>query len=576
MTSTTSSLMPTTSSTTSLVAGVDNDLDNGRCHSRRPPSTCTDTVGIALVVADVELDICAEYGVFGLGSRPWCLQQCRRSRRAPRTSGAPRLIGTRLGVYRTTSRTRSPAATAHFRSDGAQAHMGLIWHPPARRFPRLNWPRRDSHANDHFAPLLETDPYINAPLHQTPRFASTASRGDGTRSDILRLLHHPVAPDSVPTPKHAAGAPSPAPLKNFSRRRFRCPWELASAGSPDESLVEIPVSYLLIIERRQTRFYFCVLQNAPQRSQCDTGLDFNNNLTRVFVLNFCFKLRGFDSTGPSIIEKSSNLETPSNPPTETIGKMLIRSDLLRHGRPELSSNLTCFFRLTMIYNGLLFLLVYDADYLQFVVGSLAGILFDLPAKFLRLAILQKPNSTLRLDVQGIYVEDWDFTRREDESIFKSISGLQVNLSISFFAGGNPGVDSVYGREYWLDSSLRRPAWSSDLNIHVLIQAFEGPLVIPGADSIQLGIFPSATTSRKGLSLHSRWAWALFPRITYFSVRCKGVEPFVSRSASISAALTRKFRLPPFCNDLDFPLRLPSGFQPTRAQDNLMNVPTPRI
>ncbi|KAJ7143432.1 hypothetical protein C8R43DRAFT_1130846 [Mycena crocata] len=89
--------MPTTLPTTSLVAGGGDDLDDGRCHSRRLPIFCADSGGIALVVGDVEYKVCAKYGVFRLGPRPRCLGQHRRPRRALGKFGAPRRTEIQLG-----------------------------------------------------------------------------------------------------------------------------------------------------------------------------------------------------------------------------------------------------------------------------------------------------------------------------------------------------------------------------------------------------------------------------------------------------------------------------------------------
>ncbi|KAJ7140159.1 hypothetical protein C8R43DRAFT_1131546 [Mycena crocata] len=133
--------MPATSSTISLVAGGSDDLDDGRCHSRLPPPTSTNTDAIALVAADVVLNISSE-------TRTRRLRQCRRSRRALGTFGAPRLNGTRLGMLQCIS---NALADPGGRTSDQTAHTflwGSFGSTPARRFPRLNLLQRGSHAPD--------------------------------------------------------------------------------------------------------------------------------------------------------------------------------------------------------------------------------------------------------------------------------------------------------------------------------------------------------------------------------------------------------------------------------------------
>ncbi|KAJ7143192.1 hypothetical protein C8R43DRAFT_1199790, partial [Mycena crocata] len=227
-TSTTSSPMPTTSSTTSLVAGGGDDLDNGRCHSRYSPSTRANTGGIVLVVANVELDVCAEWGG-SLSSDPDLAV----------SDGADALgaLSGPCSAHHNAPVTPSPTVTAHFGSGGKWDLWGSFA-TPARCFPRLNWPRRGSHAPIANMPLLGTG---YAPLRQPALAAPDGALQIKLRGELGFFFS--IWPVFTPSRRSRltgaySGGSLTSPLKNIPHRRFRCPWELSSASSPGESLVE--------------------------------------------------------------------------------------------------------------------------------------------------------------------------------------------------------------------------------------------------------------------------------------------------------------------------------------------------
>ncbi|KAJ7105392.1 hypothetical protein C8R43DRAFT_1140831 [Mycena crocata] len=215
-TSTTSSSTPTTSSTTSLIAGGGNDLDDGRCHSRQPPIARANTGSIALVVADGELkdpDLVISGGADGLSA----------------LSAQSAHLGT-VHLPRHAAMHRQCARRPQRRTPDETAPR-LLWGSfgtPAHHFPRLNLPRRGSHAPIANAPL----PGAGSQHHQPALAAHNSAIRIKPRVGLVQSVCYLAAPERTP-------ALTPL-LKNIPWRRFRCPWEVSSAGSPDESLVEAP------------------------------------------------------------------------------------------------------------------------------------------------------------------------------------------------------------------------------------------------------------------------------------------------------------------------------------------------
>ncbi|KAJ7093037.1 hypothetical protein C8R43DRAFT_1141887 [Mycena crocata] len=148
--------MPLPSSTTSLVAGGGDDLDDGRCHSRRPPILCADSGGIALVVGDVEFkdhDLTVSGGADGLGA-------------LSAESAHLGALGPGSEQRRNASLMRSPTATAHFGSESTRALMGT----PRPLFPtvelaptRFPRPDRKCIASGYPRHPLSTSPPIPPP-----------------------------------------------------------------------------------------------------------------------------------------------------------------------------------------------------------------------------------------------------------------------------------------------------------------------------------------------------------------------------------------------------------------------------
>ncbi|KAJ7143189.1 hypothetical protein C8R43DRAFT_1130971 [Mycena crocata] len=143
--------MPTTSSTTSFVAGGGDDLGNDNRLAFAPTLAASPS------------------------SSPTLNSIYAPSRGTPHPTvssgadglGAPSALSAHLGavgpvlVHRNALTTCSPTSAAHFGSDGAWAFIGFIWHPRPP-FPTVELARRGSHA-----------PIANAPLPVPPPLSTT-------------------------------------------------------------------------------------------------------------------------------------------------------------------------------------------------------------------------------------------------------------------------------------------------------------------------------------------------------------------------------------------------------------------
>ncbi|KAJ7143195.1 hypothetical protein C8R43DRAFT_954320 [Mycena crocata] len=220
--------MPTTSSTTSLVAGGGDDLDND-IHLAPAPTLAASSSSSPMSSSMFALS----GGVLELGPRPRCLRRRRRPRRALGIVSAPQQNGTLLGTPQCTSNALADC-------DGAlriRRQVGFMG-TPARCFPRLNWPRRGSHAPIANMPLLGTG---YAPLRQPALAAPDGALQIKLRGELGFFFS--IWPVFTPSRRSRltgaySGGSLTSPLKNIPHRRFRCPWELSSASSPGESLVE--------------------------------------------------------------------------------------------------------------------------------------------------------------------------------------------------------------------------------------------------------------------------------------------------------------------------------------------------
>ncbi|KAJ7165568.1 hypothetical protein C8R43DRAFT_1104177 [Mycena crocata] len=228
MTSTTSFSMPPTSSTASLIASGGDDLDDDDrlpsaptlAASPSPSPTSSSKSVPSRGSLDLNLILAVLGSTDGLGApSAWSAQFGARGADAAR---------------RNTSATRSLVATADFRSNGARNFLGFIRHPrplfPTVELVPTRFPRPDrkcatsGYALPSFlskgAPDTAYEPLITA----SPRLLRRTAYFGSSELYFFRL-----------TGAHSGGSPT-LPLENIPWRRFRFPWELYSAGLPDESL----------------------------------------------------------------------------------------------------------------------------------------------------------------------------------------------------------------------------------------------------------------------------------------------------------------------------------------------------
>ncbi|KAJ7165559.1 hypothetical protein C8R43DRAFT_1122268 [Mycena crocata] len=241
MTSTTSFSMPPTSSTASLIASGGDDLDDDDrlpsaptlAASPSPSPTSSSKSVPSRGSLDLNLILAVLGSTDGLGApSAWSAQFGARGADAAR---------------RNTSATRSLVATADFRSNGARNFLGFIRHPrplfPTVELVPTRFPRPDrkcatsGYALPSFlskgAPDTAYEPLITA----SPRLLRRTAYFGSSELYFFRLNLFAFAPSrcSRLTGAHSGGSPT-LPLENIPWRRFRFPWELYSAGLPDESL----------------------------------------------------------------------------------------------------------------------------------------------------------------------------------------------------------------------------------------------------------------------------------------------------------------------------------------------------
>ncbi|KAJ7165564.1 hypothetical protein C8R43DRAFT_946239 [Mycena crocata] len=260
MTSTTSFSMPPTSSTASLIASGGDDLDDDDrlpsaptlAASPSPSPTSSSKSVPSRGSLDLNLILAVLGSTDGLGApSAWSAQFGARGADAAR---------------RNTSATRSLVATADFRSNGARNFLGFIRHPrplfPTVELVPTRFPRPDrkcatsGYALPSFlskgAPDTAYEPLITA----SPRLLRRTAYFGSSELYFFRL-----------TGAHSGGSPT-LPLENIPWRRFRFPWELYSAGLPDESL-GCNAHLLVIIGWLHISLCLKIL---PKGLQCELGL----------------------------------------------------------------------------------------------------------------------------------------------------------------------------------------------------------------------------------------------------------------------------------------------------------------
>ncbi|KAJ7140187.1 hypothetical protein C8R43DRAFT_1109555 [Mycena crocata] len=198
--------MPTTSSTTSLVAGGGDDLDDSRCHSGLPPPTGPDTDNIVPVIADVVLNVTSETSYSPSPAAPTLSARFRHI-------GALRLSGAFLcpfSLLRLTHASRTRLSPPQYLDNVLAGLGGAFWikrraGTPAHCFPRLNWARCDSHAHDRIPPLMDAALSSLPPdcahcmRHRTWNQTAGGHLWDSFRA-VTCFSQHPATPDTIPAP----------------------------------------------------------------------------------------------------------------------------------------------------------------------------------------------------------------------------------------------------------------------------------------------------------------------------------------------------------------------------------------
>ncbi|KAJ7140182.1 hypothetical protein C8R43DRAFT_1201188 [Mycena crocata] len=263
--------MPTTSSTTSLIAGGGGDLDDGRCHSGLPPPTGPDTDNIVLVIADVVLNVTSETSYSPSPAAPTLSARFRHI-------GALRLSGAFLcpfSLLRLTHASRTRLSPPQYLDNVLAGLGGAFWikrhaGTPAHCFPRLNWARCDSHAYDRIPPLMD------AALSSLPpdcahcmRHRTWDQTAGGHLWDSFRVVtcfsQHPATPDTILAPTEPLRRSFDFTAHKSPKRALHLPWELSSVCSTnDEYVVEIsksPGSFYYIRFSSQAQLYFLLVDN---------------------------------------------------------------------------------------------------------------------------------------------------------------------------------------------------------------------------------------------------------------------------------------------------------------------------
>ncbi|KAJ7093022.1 hypothetical protein C8R43DRAFT_964593 [Mycena crocata] len=324
--------MPLPSSTTSLVAGGGDDLDDddrlsfALTAAASPSSSATSSTKSAPSRGSLSL------------TRPRCLGQRRRPRRTLGGVGAPRCTAS-----------------------------------PARCFPRLNLPRRDSHAPIAYVPL----PGILSTSPRSP--SSTARFGSKPR----------VGGTAIPPPpnpyRQAEGIPALGRLRQskifhggaFDARgnylRHASPWLKTHLLECSYVLDSVVADWLL----PRTPKSFTDVANANFRLDLAL-LDFNNQFILTFESEFCFKTTRFRLNEQITFNYQRALRL-----LNLCGGSLIESDfppLLRYGRDYLELRIffdSPLFKILSSYIGSWYLgwdfVPKGRDYLQINNGPLIGL-----------------------------------------------------------------------------------------------------------------------------------------------------------------------------------------------------------
>ncbi|KAJ7140220.1 hypothetical protein C8R43DRAFT_1131602 [Mycena crocata] len=226
--------MPTTFSTTSLIAGGGDDLDDDSCLRLIPrPTTLSSSSPMfrskspasrGSLPSDIVLAVSSSTDALGALSAE---------------SADFGLVGPSLARHDTPT-TRSPALAEHFGSSGAQGFLVLVWHLRSS-FPTVElgpprFPRPRSHSATYGCGSVLATTRLRS-VHATSHLGSNGGRAlmDSFRA-ITCFSQHPATPNTIPAPTDPVRRSLGSTAHKPSKTRLHSSWELFSVrSSHDES-----------------------------------------------------------------------------------------------------------------------------------------------------------------------------------------------------------------------------------------------------------------------------------------------------------------------------------------------------